>query len=185
MNETNAQDHALHLLALYAELVQASADYAHDPEEHNLCTAVVERSNGTSETYISYSNPSSLTTVPMRGIRASLIPEGRPHRCLIHRPGRQDLHTEVRLLNYLYSIDRLSQPGTVTMFSTRSVCTTCRSAIATAQAAVSRTCGLVALELRAEDRGNPLDRAYIYNVRSGSAMRLRDEARGQGSVATF
>ncbi len=185
MNEQTAQDHALHLLALYTELMQLNAGYAHDPEAHNLCTAVVERSNGATETYISYSNPSSLKTVPTRSVRASLIPEGRPHKCLIHRPGRQDLHTEVRLLNYLYSIGRLDQAGTVTMFSTRSVCTTCRSAIATVQKSVSRTCGLVALELRAEDSSNTLERAYIYNVQLGSDMRTRDKASRQGSVATF
>ncbi len=185
MNEETARDHALHLLALYTELVQANAGYAHDPDEHNLCTAVVERANAATETYISYSNPSGLTTNAMRSVRASLIPAGRPHRCLIHRPGRQDLHTEVRLLNYLYSIERLSRAGTVTLFSTRSVCTTCRSAIATVQAAVSRQCGLVALELRAEDRSNNLGRAYIYNVRAGTGMGVRDDARGQGSVATF
>ncbi len=185
MNEEAAQEHALHLLALYVEIMQANEGYKHDPEEHNLCTAVVEPARGATETYVSYSNPSCLTTLPTRGIRATLIPEGRPHRCLIHRPGRQDLHTEVRLLNYLYSIERLSRPGTVTLFSTRSVCTTCRSAIATAQTAVSRQTGLVALELRAEDRGHSLERAYIYNVRPGTGMLERDDPSGQGSVATF
>ena len=184
MNEATAQEHALHLLALYTELVQANEGCAHDPEEH-LCTAVVERSSGATETFISYPNPSGLRTRAMQGVPASLIPVGRPHRCLIHRSGRQDLHTEVRLLNHLYSIERLSRPGTVTLFSTRSVCTTCRSAIATVQAAVSRQCGLVAPELRAEDRSNTLGRAYIYNVRTGTDMRVRDDARGQGSVATF
>lgn len=185
MNEVKAENHALQLLALYTELMQANEGYAHDPEEHNLCTAVVERPGKETETYISYSNPSGLTTRPMRTVVASLIPAGRPHRCLIHRPGRQDLHTEVRLLNYLYSIGRLSQAGTVTLFSTRSVCTTCRSAIATAQAALSRSCGLVALELRAEDHSHDLGRAYIYNVQAGTGMRARGDASAQGSVATF
>lgn len=186
MNEQTAQAHALELLALYTELVQLNAGYAHDPEEHNLCTAVVERAGAATETYISYSNPSSLKTVPTRSVKASLIPEGRPHKCLIHRPGRQDLHTEVRLLNYLYSIGRLSQTGTVTMFSTRSVCKTCRSAIAAVQTEVAKKCGLVAFELRAEDRGiEMLDKAYIYNVKSGSDMQTRDTKSGQGSVATF
>ena len=73
----------------------------------------------------------------------------------------------------------------MTLFSTRSVCTTCRSAVATVQAAVSKQCGLVAPELRAEDRSNTLGRAYIYNVRTGTDMRVRDDAHGQGAVATF
>ena len=112
--------------------------------------------NAAPETCIGHSTPSGLTTVPARSIRASLIPEGR-----------------------------LSQAGTVSMFSTRSVCTTCRSASATVQKAASRTCGLVALELRPEDSNNTLERACICNVQSGSDMRTRGKAGGQGSVATF
>jgi hypothetical protein len=156
----------------------------HDPEAHNLCTAVVERPNLETETYISYSNPSGLKTKPMRFVAKSLIPEGRPHKCIVQRPGRQDLHTEVRLLNYLYSVDLLNGPGTVTLFSTRSVCTTCRHAIAAVQKAVAKQCGLIALELRAEDKGSDLSRAYIYNVEPGTVDTRTPPSR-QGSIATF
>ena len=75
MNEATAPEHALHLLALYTELVQANEGYAHDPEER-LCSAVVERSSGATETFISYSNPSGLRTRAMQGVPASLIPAG-------------------------------------------------------------------------------------------------------------
>jgi hypothetical protein len=56
--------------------------------------------------------------------------------------------------------------------------------IAQVQTAVAKQCGLIAIELRAEDKGNDLSRAYIYNVQPGTVdTRMPRDA--QGSIATF
>jgi hypothetical protein len=170
MNVERMQDYSRQLVALYTELIGAAEGYAHDPQAHNLCLAVCEFSTGVEE-YLSYSNPSALKAKALKYFRSSLIPyEPSPNNALVSRAGpsgqvpMQDLHTEVRLINYLHSIGRLARAGSVTMFSTRTVCPTCRQAIYDTQKATALTCSFGAIELEAEKPDSTLEHAFSFNV---------------------
>jgi hypothetical protein len=79
--------------------------------------------------------------------------------------------------------DSNSKIGAVSFFSTRSVCTTCASAIAFAQKTFSQNVAFVPFELKAEDRGQQLSEIYMFLAKTGSQGGLRDTAAQQGSVS--
>lgn len=155
MTEEEVKKHGFNLYALYVELVLVNKDYAHDPEAHNLCSAVCQFTDGTNYELLAYSNPSSLATNVKKYVLGSLIPANKIHRAIIDRGGMQDLHTEVRLLNYLADQGYLGKTGTISFFSTRSVCKTCAEAIAKAQKICAANVAFIPYELKAETWGAP------------------------------
>lgn len=96
-------------------------------EDHNICSAVIEKNGLVSNPYMSYSNGSRISK-KMR-CEYEFIPDLKTDNKLINRGGMQDLHTEIRLLNYLHASGTLQGPCDIHLFSSRSVCPTCLSAI--------------------------------------------------------
>lgn len=182
MNIETAKKYAENLLFLYVELMAANDGYKHDPEAHNLCSAVCEMTDGTYE-FLSYSNPSGLAVNVKKYVLGAFIPDTKIHNAIIQRGGMQDLHTEVRLLNYMHAQGIFSKIGTVSFFSTRSVCKTCASAIALAQKTFAQHVAFVPFELKAEDRGKQLSEIYMFLSKRGTEGGLRDSGAEQGSVA--
>jgi hypothetical protein len=182
MNADLVKTYAQNLLFLYVELIAANDGYKHDPEAHNLCSAVCEMSDGVSE-YVSYSNPSGLAVNVRKYVLSAFIPDVKIHNAVIERGGMQDLHTEVRLLNYLHSIGMFDKVGTISFFSTRSVCKTCADAIAEAQRKFARNVAFVPFELKAEDRGQDLSTIYAFLAQKGSLGARRDTSGQQGSTS--
>lgn len=133
MNIEQVKEHALILASGYfiLGLNIASCGSSYDIDAHNLCSAVIERWGQPTETIFSYSNPSGLP----KGADAAFLNlvSGKVRNPIVDRGGMQDLHTEVRIINYLNDagyFDAGQVPAVVTFFSSRSVCPTCRSAIA-------------------------------------------------------
>src|SRR5450830_1247216 len=99
MNVEEMKEYALSFAAVYAFLVMDITAKGHDPDAHNLCSAVINLPDGRMEVLYSYSNPSAL--------RKALVAEyefviGDVPVKIIDRGGMQDLHTEVRLINHVY-----------------------------------------------------------------------------------
>ena len=150
MTEEEVKKYAFNLYALYVELLATNKGYAHDPEAHNLCSAVCNFVGGENYEFLAYSNPSGLATNVKKYVLGSLIPTNKINGAIIDRGGMQDLHTEVRLLNYMADQGYLAKTGTISFFSTRSVCSTCAKAIAWVQALCAKNVALIPYELKAE-----------------------------------
>ena len=88
------------LLGLYAWLADDRNTAFYDVEKHNLCTAVIETPNGISQTFISYSNPSRLSNEMIESYE--IVQDVSEDQKLIKIGGMAGLHTEIRLLNYIY-----------------------------------------------------------------------------------
>lgn len=116
------------LLGLYAFLAEDRNTASYDVEDHNLCTAVIETPSGISKTFISYSNPSCLSDEVKKNYEiVQDVPEGQK---LINIGGMAGLHTEIRLLNYIYAHNEMpSGFFIIHLFSTRTVCGTCKKCI--------------------------------------------------------
>ena len=165
MNVDQIKDHALALAGLYDMLRHDLEAYVHDIDAHNLCSAVVEKWGGGSETFYSYSNPSGLP-VHIRAAYNFII--GDVPVKFINRGGMQDLHTEVRLINYLFSNHYLDGKYTVTFFSSRTVCATCRAAIMQTVRHFGRTAAFNAAEFKVEIHGTIGE--HIYPIREQAGM---------------
>lgn len=116
------------LLGLYKFLAEDRNTASYDVEDHNLCTAVIETQSGISNTFISYSNPSRLS----KELRESyeIVQDVPEDQKLINIGGMAGLHTEIRLLNYIYAHNKMpSGFYTIHLFSTRTVCGTCKNCI--------------------------------------------------------
>jgi hypothetical protein len=172
MDNATIKDYANLLLDVYLNMIDEHADVVHDPEDHNICLAIVERPRTASQVYWSYSNPSSLRADFLRGPLANvLVPNVEPHNKIIAATGsRNDLHTEVRLLNYLHSIDLLSNNSTITLLSSRSVCGSCAQKIYDLQKKIADKCALVATELKAEKKrkgeANNITKIYVMSFKA-------------------
>lgn len=175
MTEQEIIKYAENLHFLYAELILANDGYKHDPEAHNLCSAVCQMTDGTNYEFVSYSNPSGLAINVRKYVLSSLIPNGKIINAIIQRGGMQDLHTEVRLLNYMADQGIFSKTGTVSFFSTRSICPTCVKAIGYAQEKFAKNIAFIPFELKAEDRWSSLSEVYAFLAEKGSkGMERRD-----------
>lgn len=168
MNIELAAECARLLLLLYEELKVIHEDLKHDPEAHNLCLAVVEESGKNQQEFLSYSSPAALSVAGKKFLGTALanaMVVGAPSGVtpFINRGGMQDLHTEVRLINFLAAAGLLRQVGStnnvITFFSTRTVCPGCQKAIITAQNAYPGT-GFVFVSLHAEERDHTLEQMY-------------------------
>ena len=93
------------LLGLYAWLADDRNTAFYDVEKHNLCTAVIETPNGISQTFISYSNPSRLSNEMIESYE--IVQDVSEDQKLIKIGGMAGLHTEIRLLNYIYAHNRM------------------------------------------------------------------------------
>ena len=93
------------LLGLYNFLAEDRNTASYDVEDHNLCTAVIETQSGISNTFISYSNPSRLS----KELRESyeIVQDVPEDQKLINIGGMAGLHTEIRLLNYIYAHNKM------------------------------------------------------------------------------
>lgn len=129
--------------------------------DHNVCSAYIEYPDGRKETLFSYSNPSRLKK-GLIGEYEFIIASGIPDK-IIARGGMQDLHTEVRLLNFLYEYRLKGITGAViNFFSMRSVCDTCRAAIYTFMKEVNGRHAVTAYEFKIEKYGCVTD--YVYPI---------------------
>jgi hypothetical protein len=73
--------------------------------------------------------------------------------------------------------------GTVSFFSTRSICPTCKAGIIWVQDWVrnnGKNVGLVPLELKVEDPNSDMGKFYIMNIRRGT--NARDPNQGSGNL---
>lgn len=169
MTEQEVIKYAENLYFLYAELIAANDGYKHDPEAHNLCSAVCQMTDGTNYEFLSYSNPSGLAVNVRKYVLSSFIPGDKIQNAIIQRGGMQDLHTEVRLLNYMADQGIFNKDGTVSFFSTRSICTTCADAIGMAQRKFAKNVAFIPFELRAEDLGSSISEVYSFLAKKGWA----------------
>lgn len=179
MNEDEIVAYAQNLYSAYCLLILENEGYVHDPEAHNLCSAIVKNSAGTYE-FLSYSNVSGLSQKVRLFVQGSLIPSTPVTNPLIARGGMQDLHTEVRLINYLYSIGLLSQSGMVYFFSTRSVCKTCAEAIAAAQKHCAQHVAFMPCELKAETGLDTIEKVHMFLSKKGTLGAVRDDTSEHG-----
>jgi hypothetical protein len=133
MTEDEFKTECLNLVAIHEGLkLDVGKKCSHDPDEHNFCSAVIEKDGKrVGSTLVSYSNPSALKAKRYQEAGYNILSEvGDVANKVINRGGRQDLHTEVRLINQMASDPSLNIPHTnIYLFTTRSVCNTCRSAI--------------------------------------------------------
>lgn len=182
MTEDEIVQYAQNLYAAYCLLIIETDNFAHDPEKHNLCSAIVTNSSGTKE-YLSYSNVGSLPKGVKTFVQGSLIPSTPVHNPLIARGGMQDLHTEVRLINYLYSIGELTKSGTVHFFSTRTVCPTCAKAIGYAQNACAKHVAFMPCELKAEEGLDSIEKVHMFLAVKGTLGVVRDKTSEHGSFS--
>lgn len=147
------------LLGLYAWLADERNTAFYDVENHNLCTAVIETPNGISKTFVSYSNSSRLSN----GLRTAyeIVKDVPEDLKLINIGGMADLHTERRLLNYIYAHNELPNGNCIIhLFSTRTVCETCKRGIVQARAILAqKNIGIKYYSLRSE-RSIILDSIY-------------------------
>ena len=181
MSPEEIQTHAQNLYAPYCLLILENGGYVHDPEAHNLCSAIFE-SEGRKWEFLSYSNVSGLPARVRTFVQGSLIPATPVENPLIKRGGMQDLHTEVRLINYLHSIGMFSRTGVLYFFSTRSVCKTCAKAISAAQQQHARTVAFVPLELKAESGLDSIEKVHMYLATKGTMGATRDTTSEQGAM---
>ena len=158
MTEEQMKSHALELASVYSSLLEDTTGIKHDPDEHNVCSAVVEVGTH-AETFYAYSNVSALKAKKYSHYTWVTGEEGAK---LINRGGMQDLHTEVRLINGLYAKGKLVQNAVVTFFSSRTVCNTCRPAIYTAMQMLAGRVAIMAFEFRVEQHGTLT--AQIYPI---------------------
>lgn len=182
MTEDEIVSYAQNLYAAYCLLIIENDGFAHDPEKHNLCSAIVSNSGGVKE-YLSYSNVSGLSKSVRTFVQGSLIPSTPVVNPLIKRGGMQDLHTEVRLINYLYSIGELERAGTVHFFSTRTVCKTCAEAIGFAQKSCAMHVAFMPCELKAEDGLDTIEKVHMFLAKKGTLGMVRDKDSETGSFA--
>ena len=116
------------LLGLYAWLADDRNTAFYDVEKHNLCTAVIETPNGISQTFISYSNPSRLSNEMIESYE--IVQDVSEDQKLIKIGGMAGLHTEIRLLNYIYAHNGMPSGNFIIhLFSARTVCGTCKNSI--------------------------------------------------------
>jgi len=182
MTEEDFQIHGGTLLMLYQELEADLQGYVHDPAAHNLCSAVVEGYSSTAATardcrqvYFAYSSPKGLPGWLLSKYEKSyLIPSDRPMGALFHGSGMGLLHTEVRLINYLWAHRTtpgiLPSAGEINFFSTRTVCGGCQRKIGEAQGRFSGiNLAFRPFELSAESFGG--DAGQTTNVYMGVARR--------------
>lgn len=195
MNDEQAAIYASNLIMAFGELYNDTSGYVHDPAAHNLCSAVVVGYTAGRPTferhYLSYSSPKALPVSLQQKYQPILIPPNNPHGSLYDGAGMAYLHTEVRLLNFLW-VNRgnpqiMPTPGQIYFFSTRSVCGSCARHIGEAQAAFSQLAvGLVPLELQAENfRGDARDarQVYLYLAQRGTGGQRRLDSTLVGNVA--
>ena len=129
--------------------------------DHNVCSAYIEYPNGRNETLFCYSNPSKLKKELIDEYEF-IIASDITYK-IINRGGMQDLHTEVRLLNYLYEYRLKETSGAViNFFSMRSVCNTCRKAIYTFMKNVNGRHAVTAYEFKIEKFDYVPD--YVYPI---------------------
>jgi len=131
MTNEQLEYEALYLAGLYCFLIEDRNTARYDVEKHNLCTAVIERSDGLSKTWVAYSNPSGIRL----GLRREygLISDVPNAQRIIGIGGMADMHTEIRLINYLFANGEINDGNaTIYLFSTRTVCKTCKQGIADA-----------------------------------------------------
>ena len=147
---------------MYAALLQDTERMKHDIDAHNLCSAVVAFHNHPTQTFYSYSNPSALQARRFQQYEF-VTAKGLGNAKVINRgngPMSPDNHTEVRLLNHLWSQFSARQFTSIWFFSTRTCCDTCRSAIYQFMAAVQIP--VFAYEFRAEKYGTPTE--YMWTI---------------------
>jgi hypothetical protein len=157
MTLDDVKKHALQLAAIYAWVVKDLSHRVYDPDQHNLCSAVVEQSDRIIGTYFSYSNPSALPKEMVENY-AFILGDDAPQ--IIGRGGMQDLHTEVRLINYLSTKKWLVSPNVIAFFSTRSVCATCREAILGTMLKLGGAVPFMAWEFKVELHGTVTGAMY-------------------------
>jgi hypothetical protein len=199
MDQTDFEIHAGDLQMLYTEIENDVKAYVHDPAAHNLCSAVVEgyssigkTSRDFNQTYFSYSAPKALPGwVRSKYLKCYLIPLERPMGARFHGKGMGLLHTEVRLINFLWAFRNdpgiLPAAGEINFFSTRTVCGGCQKHIAMAQKEFSGI-GIAfrAFELQAEAHGgDPTGATHVYmgNARRGTGGTKRESTTDLGSFA--
>lgn len=84
--------------------------------------------NGISQTFISYSNPSRLSNEMIESYE--IVQDVSEDQKLIKIGGMAGLHTEIRLLNYIYAHNRMPSGNFIIhLFSARTVCGTCKNSI--------------------------------------------------------
>ncbi len=165
MTEQEMKDHALVLASVYASLLDDTKHVKHDPDAHNVCSAVVQPMGGApAETYFSYSNISALKAQKYQKYNWITGEEGAK---IINRGGFQDYHTEVRLINGLYAKGKMVDGTIIFFFSSRTVCNTCRPAIYTAMQILQGRVGIMAFEFRVEQHGTLTDNVYPIHQTSG------------------
>lgn len=165
MNEDQMKQHALELAGIYYMLLDDTKHVKHDPDAHNVCSAVVQpMGGGPTETYYSYSNISALKAQKYQKYTWVTGEEGAK---IINRGGFQDYHTEVRLINGLYAKGKMVDGTVIFFFSSRTVCNTCRPAIYTAMRFLQGRVGFMAFEFRVEQHGTLTDNIYPIHQTSG------------------
>jgi hypothetical protein len=187
MDQESAAIHASNLVIAFNELSDDVKGYVHDPAAHNLCSAVVEGYSSLSggkdfeRHYLAYSSPKGIPKRLQDKYQTILIPPNNPHGSIFDGAGMAYLHTEVRLLNFLWANRNQRQvmpaAGQMNFFSTRSVCGGCAKYIGMAQKEFSSiNIALIPFELRAEKYGGDASAAqqvYMYIARLGSGGQKR------------
>lgn len=151
MTKEQVKEQALILAAMYAFLDQDRSTPCYHVDKHNICSAYIEYPDKSTETFFCYSNPSALKAKKIADY--NFVVDADITKKLINRRGMIDLHTEVRLINYLYSKDKLKPNTVVNFFSSRSVCDTCRAAIYDTMRKLSGQVAFMAYEFKAEKSG--------------------------------
>lgn len=159
MTKEEVKEQARILAAMYAFLDQDRSTTNYRVDDHNVCSAFIEYGDNRTETFFCYSNPSALKARKFAGY--NLVVDKDFSKKLIDRGGMIDLHTEIRLINYLYAHDKLKPNTVVSFFSSRSVCGTCRSAIYDAMRSLSGQVAFMAYEFKVEADGFT---KYVYPI---------------------
>ncbi len=197
MDQESAAIHASNLVFAFNELSEDMKNYVHDVAAHNLCSAVVEGYSSFSGVkdferhYLAYSSPKGLPKRMQEKYQSILIPPNNPHGSIFDGAGMAYLHTEVRLLNFLWANrnERQIMPamGQLNFFSTRSVCGGCAKYIGMAQKEFSSVnIALIPFELQAERYGGDASAAhqvYMYIARLGTGGQTRSASSLMGDRA--
>ena len=197
MDQEAAAVHASNLVISYNELWEDTKKYVHDPAAHNLCSAVVEGYSSFSggkdfeRHYLAYSSPKGLPKRLQEKYQTILIPPNNPHGSIFDGAGMAYLHTEVRLLNYLWANrekrEIMPATGQLNFFSTRSVCGGCAKYIGMAQSQFSTiNIAMIPFELQAEKYGGnaaAAQQVYMYIAKLGTGGQKREGSSLMGDRA--
>ncbi len=170
MNAQQLREYATEAWTYYGLLTIDTRRMRHDPDSHNLCTAIIEHPDGSIYKFAAYSNLSALRA--RRFANYEFVTGS--DRSIINRGDNNylDFHTEVRLLNHAHSQGVLAEGATVTLFSTRTICQGCREAMVIAAQGYQNNITVAGYEFRHEGNDEYLSTIYPMNGSPHSGTNL-------------